>query len=61
MGSNLQSGRENKYGQAQSAKPGVRYLRHRSHDYDTQSSQHVLVDRRSDDAGEGWIPITGRH
>ena len=56
-GLELAMGRGKKYGQAKSAKPGVRHLRHRSHDYDTQSRQHVLVDCGSDDAGEGRVPI----
>src|SRR6185437_809760 len=41
-------GRGRKYGQAKSAKPGVRYPGHRSHDHDTQSRQHVWVDCGSD-------------
>jgi hypothetical protein len=41
-----------KFGQAQFAQPGVCHLRHRSHDYDTQSCQYVLVDCSSNDAKE---------
>src|SRR6478672_12928351 len=48
-------------GKAKSAKPGVRDLRHRGRHHDSQSRRHVLVDGGSDDAGEGWVSLAGRH
>ena len=49
------------HGQAESAKPGVHYLRHRRYDYDPEGRQHVLADCFSDDAGEGWLSLPGGH